>query len=166
MAVVMALYGLKSSGSAQRKKIAEKLCDMDFVTKVDVADVYCRQAKRPNGEGYYELLLLFVDDVLFCYHNPQLIIDALSFMCDLKYVSVVPLKIYLSTEIKKYQVSSGKTHWSMSITQYCNAEIPDHKVGIYCNLIGPLAELSHSAFSCKKVLRYFGVRHKAERYNN
>ena len=41
-------------------------------------------------------------------------------------------------------------------------EIPDHKVGIYCNVIGPLAELRHSAFSCKKVLRYFGkVRHQS-----
>ena len=41
-------------------------------------------------------------------------------------------------------------------------EIPDHKVGIYCNVIGPLDELRHSAFSCKKVLIYFGkVRHQS-----
>ena len=45
---------------------------------------------------------------------------------------------------------------------YCKYEIPDHKVGIYCNVIGPLAELRHSAFSCKKVLRYFGkVQHQS-----
>ena len=45
---------------------------------------------------------------------------------------------------------------------YCMYEVPDHKVGIYCNVIGPLAELHHSAFSCKKVLRYFGkVRHQS-----
>ena len=41
-------------------------------------------------------------------------------------------------------------------------EAPDHKVGIYCNVIGPLSELRHSAFSYKKVLRYFGkVRHQS-----
>ena len=39
---------------------------------------------------------------------------------------------------------------------YCKYEIPDHKVGINYNVIGPLAELRHSALSCKKVLRYFG----------
>ena len=45
---------------------------------------------------------------------------------------------------------------------YCMDEVPDHKVGIYCNVIGPLAKLRHSAFSCKKVLRYFGkVRHQS-----
>ena len=45
---------------------------------------------------------------------------------------------------------------------YCMYEVPDHKVGIYCNVIGPLAELRHSAFSCKNVLRYFGkVRHQS-----
>ena len=53
----------------------------------------------------------------------------------------------------------------IKITQkrgYCKDEIPDHKIGIYCNLISPLAELRHSAFSCKKVLRYFGkVRHQS-----
>ena len=38
----------------------------------------------------------------------------------------------------------------------------DHKIGIYCNLIGPLAALRHCAFLCQKVLRYFGkVRHKS-----
>ena len=38
---------------------------------------------------------------------------------------------------------------------YCMYEIPDHKVGIYCNVIGPLAALRHCEFSCKKVPRYF-----------
>ena len=45
---------------------------------------------------------------------------------------------------------------------YCLYEIADHKVGIYCNVIGPLAALRHCAFSRKKVLRYFGkVRHQS-----
>ena len=48
------------------------------------------------------------------------------------------------------------------VFMYCMYEIPDHKVGIYCNVIGLLDELRHSAFLCKKVLRYFGkVRHQS-----
>ena len=35
-------------------------------------------------------------------------------------------------------------------------EIFDHKVGIYCNPIGPLDQFVRTAFSCKNVLRYFG----------
>ena len=45
---------------------------------------------------------------------------------------------------------------TQSVGAYCKYEIPDHKVGIYCNVIGPLAALRHCAFLCKKVLRYFG----------
>ena len=52
------------------------------------------------------------------------------------------------------------------IKTYCKDENLDHKIGIYCNLIGPLAALRHCAFSCKKVLRYFGVRRTAEGSNN
>ena len=39
---------------------------------------------------------------------------------------------------------------------YCKDENLDHKIRIYCNLIGPLAALRHSSFLCKKVLRCFG----------
>ena len=33
---------------------------------------------------------------------------------------------------------------------YCKYEIPDHKVGIYCNVIGPLAALRHMHFRAKR----------------
>ena len=45
---------------------------------------------------------------------------------------------------------------SSLFSTYCMDENLDHKIGIYCNLIGPLAALRDCAFSCKKVLRYFG----------
>ena len=44
--------------------------------------------------------------------------DALDLTYDLKYGSVGTPTIYLGTEINKYQVKSGKYHWSMSSTQY------------------------------------------------
>ena len=33
---------------------------------------------------------------------------------------------------------------------YCMDEVPDHKVGIYCNVIGPLAKLRHMHFRAKR----------------
>ena len=50
--------------------------------------------------------------------NPKLIIYAQDLEYDLKDVSVGPPTIYLRAEIRKYQVKSGKYHWSMSMTQY------------------------------------------------
>ena len=46
------------------------LSGMDFVPKVAYPDVYPIQARKLNGEEYYELLLLYVYDVLCCSHNP------------------------------------------------------------------------------------------------
>ena len=43
----------------------DTLRDMDFVPKVADPDIYRRQLRRPNGEEYYELILVYVDDVLF-----------------------------------------------------------------------------------------------------
>ena len=47
-------------------------------------------------------------------------IDALDLTHDLKDGSMVPSKIYLGTEIRKYKINSGKSHWSISSTKYMN----------------------------------------------
>ena len=90
---------------------------MDFVPKVADPDVYRIQARKTNGEDYYELLLLYVDDVLCCLKNSQLIMDKLNLTYDLKKRLVGPLNIYLGIVINKYQVGSGKYYWRMSSTQ-------------------------------------------------
>ena len=81
-------------------------------------DVYCEQARKYTAEYYHELLLVYVDRLLCFSHKPQLIIDVLDFMYDLKDGLVGPPKIYLGDYIKKYQVRSGKSYWSMSSIQY------------------------------------------------
>ena len=77
MVVVRALYGLKSSGASWRAMFAETLSEMGFVPTQADPDVYRRRARKPSGEEYYELLLVYVDDVLTCSHAPQAIMDAL-----------------------------------------------------------------------------------------
>ena len=59
-----------------------------------------------------------MDGIICCLKNPQLVMDALYFTYDLKYGLVGPPMIYLVTEINKYQVRTGKSHWSMLSTQY------------------------------------------------
>ena len=62
------------------------------------------------------------------------------------------LGVYCTFKI--YSVVFGATELLFYI--HCKDENLDHNIGIYCNLIGPLAVLRHCAFSCKKILRYFG----------
>ena len=62
----------------------ETLIDMDFIPTVADTDIYWRRIRKPNGEDYNELLLLYVDDVLCCSHNPQMIMDKLTLTYDMK----------------------------------------------------------------------------------
>ena len=67
-------------------------------------DVWRRRNVKPNGDEYYELLLVYVDDVLCCSHDAQKVMDALALSYDLKEGSMGPPTIYLGAEISKYQV--------------------------------------------------------------
>ena len=69
-----------------------------------------KKERNPNDEYHYELLLVYVYDVLCCFHNPQLIMDKLDFPYDMKDWLMGLQEIYLGTEMKKYQVRRGKYH--------------------------------------------------------
>ena len=68
---------------------------MDFLPTFDDPDVYLRRARKSNSEGYCELLLLYLGDVLCRSDNTKLIIDSLVLTYDLKDRSVVLPNIYL-----------------------------------------------------------------------
>ena len=57
----MALYGLKSSGSAFRSFLTARLDEMGFKSSIADPDLWIRHATKPYGEQYYKLILLYVD---------------------------------------------------------------------------------------------------------
>ena len=62
--------------------------------------------------------------------------------------------VYLLME-HKYRPPGGvygplEDGWTVGPAVYCKYEITDHFVGIYCNVIGPLAELRHVHFRAKR----------------
>ena len=118
MVIARALYGLKSSGASLRAMFAERLSEINFVPTQAGPYVYRQKAQKANGEDYYKLLLVYADDGLTCSHAPQSIMDNLAMSYDLKEGSVREPRIYLGEEIKKYQVISGKEHYSMSSKKY------------------------------------------------
>ena len=63
MVVVRALYGLKASGASWREMFADTLIAMNFIPTQADPDVYRRKSRKPDGEEYYELLLVYVDNV-------------------------------------------------------------------------------------------------------
>ena len=62
--IVMALYGLKSSGAALRAFLADRLEEMVFKSSIIDPDLWIRPSTKADGEQYYEFILMYVDDIL------------------------------------------------------------------------------------------------------
>ena len=64
MVIRKALYGLKSSGVAFRAHLAETLYDVGYTPSKADPDIWLRPAVKPCGFEYYEMVLVYVDDIL------------------------------------------------------------------------------------------------------
>jgi Reverse transcriptase (RNA-dependent DNA polymerase) len=64
MIIKRALYGLKSSGAAWRNMLASSLMDMGYKSSLADADVWTKPNIKPDGFEYYEMILVYVDDIL------------------------------------------------------------------------------------------------------
>jgi hypothetical protein len=118
MIVVCALYGLKSSGASWRAMLAQSLRDEGYEpTKAD-PDVWIRPATKPDGTEYYEMILVYVDDILHILHDTKPRMAALEKLYTLKPGSTGPPTRYLGANICKYQLPDGHESWSMSARDY------------------------------------------------
>jgi len=118
MIIVRALYGLKSSGAAWHATFAQKLIEMGYrSTKAD-PDVWIHSAVKPNGEKYYEMLLVYVDDILCVSHEPDCTMSQIKELYRLKDDLVGPPKRYLGANIAKFQLPDGSEAWSASAKDY------------------------------------------------
>jgi hypothetical protein len=61
------LFGLKSAGASWRAALATILAGLGFESTK--ANVRIQKAVRPDGFQYYEMLLVFVDDILALSHE-------------------------------------------------------------------------------------------------
>ena len=79
MKLVRALYGLKSSGAAWRAMFSTFITEhLKFKsTRID-PDVYIRRNHKKNGQPYYEMLLVYVDDVLLISHAPDEVMEQIA----------------------------------------------------------------------------------------
>jgi hypothetical protein len=116
--VTRALYGLKSSGAAWRAEFAGTLRDMGFASTKADPDVWIRSAT-----DHYEMILVYVDDILVFAQDPQKIMIAIGECYELKPESVKEPDIYLGANMEKVQLPNGKTEWAMSPRTYIKSAI-------------------------------------------
>ena len=63
-----ALYGLKSSGAAWHALFCSTLWDLGYKPTTGDPDVWIRPASKPNGQKFYEMVLVYVNDILHLHH--------------------------------------------------------------------------------------------------
>jgi hypothetical protein len=123
MIVKMALYGLKSSGAAFRSKLAGVLNDLNYRPSYADPDVWLKAAVKPNGFEYYEMVLVYVDDVMVISHAPARTIEGIKDVFTLKGNKAAPPDMYLGVTLELKQNSCGTKCWTMSPEKYVNASV-------------------------------------------
>jgi hypothetical protein len=78
LVIIRALYGLKSSGASWRSMLSQSLRDMGFENSIADPDVWRRSATTETGKEYYELLLVYVDDIPLSTPTPTMSLNILS----------------------------------------------------------------------------------------
>jgi hypothetical protein len=99
--VVCALYGLNSAGALWCATLAQALHDIGFVSTIAHPDVWIQPLARKDGYEYYEMLLVYADDVLAISHEPKILIDAIGEHYKVEPGSDKEPDIYLGVNVKK-----------------------------------------------------------------
>jgi hypothetical protein len=112
--IIMALYGLKSSGATYRNHLASYLRkELKFHSCLADPDVWLCLARRQDGEEYYEYILVYVDNLLTISEHPKSILDDINSYFHLKPESVGTPDLYLGRQAQ--QDNDGE--WCGSLVQ-------------------------------------------------
>ena len=120
--IVKALYGLKSSGAAFREHLAKRLDKIGFRSSVANPDVWMRPAVRPDGEKYYEYMLVYVDDILCISEDPLRPMQQISSLLQFKKDKIEPPEFYLGARLERKELN-GKAIWTMTSKDYVKAAV-------------------------------------------
>ena len=117
-----ALYGLKSSGAAWRSLFASTLRELGYKPTRADPDVWLRPARKPDGFEYYEMVLVYVDDILHLSHHRRIeenkTMQAVGRIYDLKPGSTGKPSRYLGANVGSLFDDTGKEMWFMSAADY------------------------------------------------
>ena len=124
MRLCRALYGLKSSGASWRQMFKNYIeSKLGFTPSTADGDMYYRKNKMPSGAEYYELLLVYVDDVLAVSHDPGAIMKMIGMRFEIKNDEWGPPKRYLGADVELFQLPNGRFAWSLGSYSYVVAAV-------------------------------------------
>jgi hypothetical protein len=122
--VVRALYGLKSSGATWRKMLQDMIMgELKFVPSKADRDVYIRKAIPKDGFEYYEMILVYVDDLLILSEDVGELLKLINASFKLKADSIGPPTTYLGAQVEPFTLPGDASVWSMSARKYVKESI-------------------------------------------
>jgi hypothetical protein len=142
--IVRALYGLKSSGAAFRSKLAQDLREMGFKSSMGDPDVWMKARSKPNGEAYWEYLLVYVDDILCISYSPKDFMNNFIRIYTLKDGYSRP-KTFLGVNLSTFEVQNHRgetsTCWGFECREYINRVVHELelKVKLPTTAVAPLS---------------------------
>jgi hypothetical protein len=77
-----------------------------------------RKAVRNDGHKYYEMLFVYVDDILALSHKAEDTIKEITTFMKAKEGSIKPPDIYLGANVSKMQLPDGREVWTTSPKSY------------------------------------------------
>lgn len=122
MVIVRALYGLKTSGAAFRSLLAERLWEIGYKPTKGDPDVWIRPGKKSDGFEYYEMVLVYVDDIFAISHQPKHTLEQIQVEFKFKNDEIAPPDMYLGSKLE-FKLFNGIKCWTMSSDKYVKAAI-------------------------------------------
>jgi hypothetical protein len=99
------------------------LQDLGYKSLKADPDVWMHKAVKTNGHKYYEMLFMYVDDILALSHQATVSIQEITNFLKAKDGSIKPPKIYLGADVARIQLPNGHEVWSTSPCTYVKNSI-------------------------------------------
>ena len=93
---------------------------MGFKSSLADPDVWLQAASKPNGDEYYEYILVYVDDILCMSHKAVKTMKEIQKSFKFKKYKIEPPEIYLGARLEEKKMN-GKNIWTMASTDYVKA---------------------------------------------
>ena len=79
-------------------------------------------AMKPDGERYYEYILVYVDDIIAISHKAKEVMEEITSTFKFKNDKIIPPDTYLGAKLKEKPIN-GKKCWTMTSVDYINAAL-------------------------------------------
>ena len=122
--ITRALYGVKFAGRYFWHHLRDCMDHLGFTSCQADPDVWMRAATKPDGEEYFEYVLLYVDDCLVISHKPEAILrEEIGKHFKLKEESIGPPSQCLGGKLHQVTMANIQKCWSFGSTQYVRASV-------------------------------------------